>query len=599
LDQPPLVAQFNGGFSMLNCDGFAQKGLNFRYSTVRPGSNWRLFSGRSILHQFVLSVLFVVPFAASLSLAQQPQLSKEYIYLDDRLVATSQGSNTDPILISGGIANWWSGDSDGGDLVGTSDGTILGTTIVAGKVGNAFSFDGVDDYVDIPTINVGGAFSVELWIYPTKYGYYQNLVSYSSNTSTNYGSLLFDGSYRRFAFQQANQYKITTGYYTFPSLNAWVHVALTHDGYYTRIYVNGVLQGTSSGSYPMNFDNPIRLGYSVNGTNTYFGGLMDEVSIYNRALSEEEIVAIYNAGSLGKAKYQFNINTTSLPTMYVDNPATYQIATTFGASPISFVLASGTLPSGMELGSDGVISGTPTIEGEYSFTVRATDANGLIAERIIAANVLTALIPPSGLVSWWPGDGNADDIAGSNNGALVNGTSYYNPGKVAGAFWLDGTNDYVDIPTVNMGDAFSVELWIYPTKAGYYQNLVSYSSSTSTNYGSLLFDGSYKRFAFQQANQYKITTGYSTFPSLNTWLHVALTHDGYYTRIYVNGVLQGTSSGSYPMNFDNPIRLGYSVNGTNSYFGGLIDEVSVYDRALSLEEIQSIFDADSRGKSKQ
>ena len=70
----------------------------------------------------------------------------------------------------------------------------------------------------------------------------------------------------------------------------------------------------------------------------------------------------------------------------------------------------------------------------------------LVAAGIVEAQTCTA--PPVDLVSWWPGDGNADDIIGNNHGTLVNGATFA-AGKVGKAFSLDGDNDYVATPLLN------------------------------------------------------------------------------------------------------------------------------------------------------
>ena len=60
------------------------------------------------------------------------------------------------------------------------------------------------------------------------------------------------------------------------------------------------------------------------------------------------------------------------------------------------------------------------------------------------ARAQTCIAPPSGLVSWWPGDGNANDIKSGNNGALQNGATF-TQGIVSQAFLLDGVDDFVPI----------------------------------------------------------------------------------------------------------------------------------------------------------
>jgi hypothetical protein len=370
-----------------------------------------------------------------------------------------------------------------------------------------------------------------------------------------------------------------------------------YNGLLSKIYVDGVLGGTSN-PYLMAFNNALRVGY-ISSYGSNYKGLVDEVSIYDRALTEAEVQAIVNAGSLGKAKNQFNILTTSTPDMLVDTTISYQIQTYKGTSPITFAVISGNLPPGIALSSEGELSGAPTTEGEYSFTVRATDTtepNVLIAERQIAAKVFTPLDPPSGLVSWWPGDTDAGDISGNNEGILQNGVLVYNPGKVSSAFLLDGVNDYVELPTMNIGNAFTLETWIFPTSTSSSQNLIANPSPTSSTFGILYYYGSSSPYvSFYQNGSTRVSSGAGTVP-MNAWSHIALTHDGNCTRIYVNGLLSAYSS-SYSMTFNNAINLGRRTS-SNTHFKGWLDETTLYNRALTDAEILAIYNAGSVGKSK-
>src|SRR6266540_6067871 len=71
--------------------------------------------------------------------------------------------------------------------------------------------------------------------------------------------------------------------------------------------------------------------------------------------------------------------------------------------------------------------------------------------------------PPSGLVTWWPGDGSAEDVQGGHDGTLTNGATFA-PGMVGDAFSLDGVDDFVSVPDSpdwNFGSrAFSIDLWL-------------------------------------------------------------------------------------------------------------------------------------------
>ena len=94
-----------------------------------------------------------------------------------------------------------------------------------------------------------------------------------------------------------------------------------------------------------------------------------------------------------------------------------------------------------------------------------------------------------GLVSWWPGEGNANDVIGTNNGTAVGGLSYTN-GEVGQAFQLDGTSGYVDVPasgSLNVGtnNGFTVEGWINPSDVSAQRPVVEWK-----------FDGCRREFIF-------------------------------------------------------------------------------------------------------
>lgn len=93
----------------------------------------------------------------------------------------------------------------------------------------------------------------------------------------------------------------------------------------------------------------------------------------------------------------------------------------------------------------------------------------------VASSVQTCVPAPSGMVSWWPGDGNAGDIAGGNHGTLVNGATFA-PGMVGQAFSFDGTDDAVEVsdaPNLNLIEQITIDAWVYPTETSGYDDVVN------------------------------------------------------------------------------------------------------------------------------
>jgi hypothetical protein len=228
----------------------------------------------------------------------------------------------------------------------------------------------------------------------------------------------------------------------------------------------------------------------------------------------------------------------------------------------------------------GTITVTPALGSPRTFSVGQ------------GSNAPTCATPPSGMVSWWPGAGNANDVQGTNHGTMENGVTFV-AGEVGQAFGLDGVNDSVLLPAMNIGSTFTLEFWIYPTVAlGDYQHVAS-NSWTSANYGALYFYDNY--LEYYQDGEFRVYTGEDSVP-LNTWTHVALTYDSSVDRIYVNGSLVATSS-NHTETFNNQMRLGFTTGSPeSSHFQGLVDEATLFGRALTIAEVQLLYLAGNAGK---
>ena len=227
----------------------------------------------------------------------------------------------------------------------------------------------------------------------------------------------------------------------------------------------------------------------------------------------------------------------------------------------------------------------------------------------------TCVEPPSGLVSWWPGDGDAADIVGDNNGALLNGATFAN-GVVGQAFSFDGVDDFVSVPhkaQQNIREALTIDAWVM--KKGPCQRLncivlmkedVPAPGENDLRYGLLIFDEGgvapgRVSLSLNTAIWEDVVIS-NTVLQDNVWYHVAGTYDGSIAKIYVNGILENSVEKSGPLlpSTGGAIKIGQeSAAGEDpEFFNGLIDEVELYSRALSAEEIATLFDAGGAGKCK-
>ncbi len=355
------------------------------------------------------------------------------------------------------------------------------------------------------------------------------------------------------------------------------------------------------------------------------GGLGRSVVRVNPATSA---VTLISSGNLLSAPTGIAI--ALLPAAPVGVAYSQALANPGGTPPLNWSVVAGALPAGMTLSSGGVISGTPTTAGTFNFTVRVTDANGVSDDQALTLVVETGMCvaPPSGLVSWWPGDGNANDIQDGNNGTLMNGATFA-PGKVGQAFSFDGVNAFVDIPdsaNLNPSSSFTIEGWFLidpnaPGNAGDLATLASKSSGSSQEGGWFLLFDDRTQFGLSKALRFAVFGGYPIIAearvdniiSTANWYHVAGVFDlagTPQTKLYLNGTLVASSTSTIPsilpnilsmrigaMHF-NEIYLPTFPDRGNDRFNGLADEVEFYNRALSTAEIQAIVNAGGAGKCK-
>ena len=255
---------------------------------------------------------------------------------------------------------------------------------------------------------------------------------------------------------------------------------------------------------------------NVNGNiNGSFFGAIDEMSIYNRALSTAEIQTIFSAGGAGKC-----------------------------------------------------------------------------AQECVA--------PPAGLVSWWTGNGNANDAVGGNNGTLVGGVTFAQ-GEVGQAFDFDGSSGYVSVPNNPQWDfgsnPFTIEFWAnFNSVPGSAQSFIACDNGPFAQNKWIFFYGyGVSGLTFEYGPSDGRIGNFPFTPNPGQWYHIALTRSGTAFTFYVNGSPIGTDTETVVLpSMTAPLTIGNAEG--QFYFNGDLDEVSIYSTALSAGQIAAIYNAGSAGK---
>ena len=231
----------------------------------------------------------------------------------------------------------------------------------------------------------------------------------------------------------------------------------------------------------------------------------------------------------------------------------------------------------------------------------------------ISAQEQRCVQPPSQMTAWFPFDENsgttaANKISGGNTGSLMGSAAWLNPGKVANALNLPG-NSYVRVanqPQLNFGRGdFSIDAWIRINQGGSSVRMIV-DKRTSGIVGYLFFVYQNNKLGLQLGTGTYANYFSPNIPNLpdGNWHHVAVTVDrdsptG--ARFYFDGNLNGTANPT-AINGDltnaDPLRIGSEL-GTGNFLNGAIDEVELFNRVLTPEEIRTLFNAQGFGKCKE
>lgn len=392
----------------------------------------------------------------------------------------------------------------------------------------AVSFNGANSYIEIPdssSLDGMNALTVSVWVNLAKIpapGKSYVLVGKDANSSQASYRLAINAS-------GGGHFVVNTGgnWYgagtkaEFTGLvpGVWYHIVGVYDGTNVKVYINGSLQGT--GSQPIsgaivNGTSPLRLGFSAASSTDIqvLNGRMDEVRIYNRALSVTEINELNQIAGCG----------------------------------------------------------SDSLTGHW----RMDEASGSTV---------------------------SDSSPCGMNSGILRGGAGWTTGKNGAAISLDGVDDYAEIPdhsSLGGMSALTVSAWVkldqLPSSGKYFTVAGKDQSGSEASYRIAIGSNGTGHFVVSTTGNYWYTAGtqanFTTALSPGTWYYITGTYDGTTVKVYVNGSLQGSGSQAISgmiVNGTSPLRIGYPTSSNVGYFKGAVDDVRIYDRALTGAELTALY----------
>lgn len=398
-----------------------------------------------------------------------------------------------------------------------------------------------------------------------------------------------------------------------PMVDTWNNIVVVFDrtGKQMRLYLNGVLEGTAAIPEFGSINNPADLLIGAYNhpisPRQFFNGSIDELRIYDRVLTQSEISTLWNSTrynlapvvEAGADKVLFLPSTDLLMEGVVSDDGLPEN----GSVTHLWEKVSG---EGHAIFSDASALNTNvtfSVPGEY--ILRLTASDGLLSSY---DTLKIEVFPQTDLLGHWALDETGGTFASDNSsldniGILKGGMNFNDnsvPGYYGGALSFDGVDDYITLGdpadgSLDMGENdFSISSWFFiPQHVSTRRTIVNKSHGGLNGYA-LRVNNNNRMIADFRTDYSNITCFTDQYVTENEWHYAVVVFDRVagLLSMYLDGALIGSKEiGPGSVDNDFEFRIGANASGAvaNKFFNGILDEVKLFNRALSAAEVSDLF----------
>ncbi|MCD4829079.1 MAG: hypothetical protein K8R90_06580 [Candidatus Cloacimonetes bacterium] len=518
-----------------------------------------------------------------------------------------------------GLVAYYPFDGNANDESGHgNNGTAYGATLTSDRFNNdnsAYFFDGVNDYLLVGQSNDfifdTADFTIDSWFKATNIVNTDPVIFAGATDLCFMLQLSYNSDDPKLALSISNGISPwgVDGFYcemgsTTILEDTWNHVVLVRSANTFKVYLNSVEDITRYQVIDIPDPYGFRIGIHAN-TNNPFLGSIDDIHVYNRALSETEIHYLYgvshhtvspSSGTIPantSADIQVTIDASDLePGVYNDTLFVYS---NDPDEPLVNVSVSSTVhPPDID------ITGIPVnIDVGYGYIDSTTFNIGNVGDGLLEYSITG--MDTTGLVAYYPFDGNANDESGNEhigsvNGAVLTTDRFENVNK---AYEFFGTDEYISVQDNNDFDLFSsidskatISTWVkLNVVSGEHTILTHKTTGIDTRWVLGHYSAPGNGIFFAIINAGTISYQLHNLEELNDtdWHHLALVKDGSQYKIFIDGEISFTGTSTATVNANGNLWMGVKCDTWPGDLNGKLDEVKLYNRALSGIEVRALY----------